>query len=242
MTGPRHRGWGGGPLAAVPPALRTVGLGSAWLRASIKPWCLGWLRRLSPVPGAAGLGVPVLGCRVFLAGGERVPSPRRGKKPLGEALFPGREDKQGAGAAGREQPPRAAPLGHPRPVPGGGHAGFRIPAGPSCRPKCTPSPGDVVWGSWGPPQGTAPARGSPQLLCPRGSFGLCNPKCGGLLGTPRVSHSGSAGCSGVIYSGAPGNPLAVSGPPGPPTQVAWEQLGERGAPLSPRSHPGSARG
>lgn len=139
------------------------GQGSSWLRADIKPWCLCRLWHLappwSPVPrGSASL------CRaaVFSWPGEACPEPQTWKKTPGEALFPGQEDKQGAGAAGKEKPPRASPLGHPPSTPWhGGTQGSASQQGPSWHPKCTPSPRKTAWGSWAP-LGAQPQPGEPR--------------------------------------------------------------------------------
>lgn len=155
---------------------------------------------------------------VFSWPGGAYPTSQAWKKPLGEAPFPGREDKQGAGAAGREKPPRASPAA-PR-----GSASRRGRPGASAAGMKRSGLGD--------PPGTATAWGavgSLQLLPPPGQhpqrWGL--PKDLLVSHPPaRLPHSGSCWCSEIIY-GIPWKSSAGEREPQCPSQAVW---GQRGSP------------
>lgn len=229
---------------------RTASEGSFWLRPGIKPWCLRRLWRPSPslVPGAAGLGVPVPGRGVFLAGGSMSRAPGMEKNTgRGPVSWPGGQTRNWSvwkGKATLDFPPGASP-----PVPWCGGCGAQHPGGSVLAPRVHPQP---RWGSWAQPQSGEPWD-SPQVLHPLGSFGHCNPRGGGSPGTTPtpptlqlgLPGSGSAWCSKIIYSGAPGNPLAASGSPRSHSQAAWGQLGQWGSPSvvpHPTPTPCSSRG
>lgn len=211
--------------------IKDRGQGSSWLRAGIKPWCLRRLWHPSPslVPHVTELGVPMQAL-VLSWPGEHVLSPRHGKHRWERPRFlAGRTNKELERLEGKSHP-GLSPWGIPPPRHSVGDAGLSIiPVGSSLVPQVHPQPWGhnvgvlgVALNVGGPPtpQGTAPAQGamgSPQLLHPPGRFGVCSPKSGGSLGTPHLScplpGSRSAWCSRIIYSGAPGNPLAANGSP-----------------------------
>lgn len=187
-------------------------------------------------PALRGLASP---CRVavFSWPGGACPEPQAWKKTLGEAPFPGQEDKQGTGVSGREKPPWTSPLGHPLPCRGVGDVGLSILVGPSWHPECTPSPGGGL--------GHSPSLGShgipPRSCTHLAALGTATPEVGAPQGPPPLPQPSSWVSQAPEAPGAPRLFIAELqeilwqrvGLPGPTARLRGGSWDSGGVPLSP---------
>lgn len=212
---------------------------SPWLHAGIKPWCLLWLWHPSPslVPGGCRVWCSHAGLWCFPDWGERVSSPRHGKKYWERPGFLARKiNKELEWLEGKSH------LGLP---PGASHVvsnvGLGILVGSIPAAQVPPQPWELAKES-GSPLGSAPAQGavgSPELLHPSGSFGLCIPKDGVLPGVPLLSHPSFWGSQSLQVPDATSLFVVEL------QEILWQRAGPPvagtwGEPLHhPYSHPGS---